>query len=184
MPDLHSRIASELSRRLEVAKAATPGPWEVGDCWWRAGVMPKLFGEGKCNFCQRHGEPVAVAEMDINGRMMLGHVHRAAETDSPSISNGAPFWGTVIHGRDEHGPNVSIQDAAFIAEHDPADAQRRYSSALRVLERHRDCQHGGLHGHDTVPWCDICWTPHPCPDVVDLCASLGLDTEGSTTDGV
>jgi hypothetical protein len=78
-------------------------------------------------------------------------------------------------------------DAALIALHDPADSIRRYSSALRVLERHTLRQSTSAHlfcgpecrGGD----CYRCGVEYPCPDIRDLAASLGLDTEGSTTDG-
>lgn len=63
--------------------------------------------------------------------------------------------------------------AAFIALHDPADAIRRYTGELEVLERHRLCRcedwahcvcsHGGV------------W---PCPEIRSLASRLGVSVDG------
>ena len=93
---------------------------------------------------------------------------------------------------------VGVEEiAVFVAEHDPADAERRYSAALRVLNRHAVGEQSNWsrdRGSYVEPSCDHCeltsndgdplYRDWPCPEIRDLAASLGLDiTEGSTTDG-
>ena len=51
MTDLHTRTRAEVERRLTVARAATPGPWELGDAWLQAGVLADRFGPGRCAYC-------------------------------------------------------------------------------------------------------------------------------------
>ncbi len=169
--DLHSRIASELSRRLEVAKAATAGPWSTSG-------------------------PDTIAQWTIYDHQWSVASATAYDHDQP-LSNrpGATGPGYI-------DPDAN---AAHIALHDPADAERRYTSALRVLERHAiihrnigwlepdDGWQGGSYAE--LPVCGRCVPKHShfgsraevpegaCIEVRDLAASLGLDTEGSTTDG-
>lgn len=144
MPDLHSRIATEIDRRLAVARAATPGPWERIWAFSTHFVVP---GPGVEGF-----------------------------TAGVNVSRLKP---------------TQQADAEHIALNDPADSIRRLEAASRVLNRHRndlgDCttccdqvddedSDGNRYSiPSTVSW--------PCADILDLAASLGLDTEGSTTDG-
>jgi hypothetical protein len=55
--------------------AATPGPWEDGEVWGTAGVNPRMFGDGKCTYCNL-GEPAWTGRTDINGAVMEAHRHR------------------------------------------------------------------------------------------------------------
>lgn len=151
-PDLHSRIASELSRRLEVAKAADFGPWEVGPTF---GALDNRV------YVRREGDHI------------------------DSIGT------CVIAGQVSNMPRFR-ENAAHIALHDPADADRRYEAALRLLEHHRPVVlRGGPGGkyYETTTVCATCSPPQfaefawPCTTLLYLAASLGLDTEGSTTDG-
>lgn len=155
--DLRSRIAVEVERRLAVARAATPGPWEVG-------------GEGRREPKHPRGETYTVSVEDDE------RCRWVADTwDEP--------------------------DAVLIALHDPADAERRYSAALRVLNRHAPGYPGEVEYDTHVErtesgrfvevrnaepnppyWCEACSLPHPCPEVLDVGAGLDI-TEGSTTDG-
>ncbi len=72
--------------------------------------------------------------------------------------------------------------ATFALVHDPADSIRRYEAALRVLERHASIP-AAANDPWRMPSCAKCDVWHPCNEIADVAASLGLDTEGSTTDG-
>ena len=125
-----SRI-SEIEARLE---AATPGPWEYGDRYSVCGVMPQMFGEGKCSSCARHGEADWVGRLDINGKKMLAHVHIM---DKPWSPNGIVHYDgngnlySVVIETDEYGL-MDDADAALIAS---APADLRY-----LLERVRELE--------------------------------------------
>ena len=104
----------EIEARLN---AATPGPWEYGDRYSICGVMPRMFGEGKCSSCSRHGEPDWVGRLDINGTKMLAHVHIMDKPWSHSSivhydGNGNLY--SVVIETDEYGL-MDTADAAFIA---------------------------------------------------------------------
>jgi hypothetical protein len=77
---------------------------------------------------------------------------------------------------------------AFVFQHDPADAVRRYEADLRRLERHAPSPQ--LHYDEVV--CDYCYdlchsrsglmcdtpdAPWPCDEIKDLAASLGVEVE-------
>ena len=119
---------TEIEARLE---AATPGPWEYGDRYSVCGVMPKMFGEGKCSSCRGHGEPDWVGRLDINGTRMLAHVHIM---DKPWLRTGIVHYDgngnlySVVIETDEYGL-MDAADAALIAS---APADLRY-----LLERVR-----------------------------------------------
>jgi hypothetical protein len=140
MPDLHSRIATEIDRRLAVARAATPGPW----AWVQ---MPKFSALQ------------STTEVEIGGEDVR------------------PFVLPVA--------NPEPADAAHIALNDPEDSIRRLEAASRVLNRHARYVipegYGPLTGTLNCPRCNN--HAYPCQEIADLAASLGLDTEGSTTDG-
>ena len=132
-----SRI-SEIEARLE---AATPGPWEYGDRYSVCGVMPQMFGEGKCSSCARHGEADWVGRLDINGKKMLAHVHIM---DKPWSPNGIVHYDgngnlySVVIETDEYGL-MDDADAALIASA-PTDLRyllervREYDSRLSSFE--------------------------------------------------
>ena len=104
----------EIRARLE---AATPGPWECGDRYHVAGVLPARFGEGKCAYCSRMGEPEWAGRRDINGTKMLAHVHITDEAWSPYGIYAYPEPGSpycVVVETDEYGL-ISDIDATFIA---------------------------------------------------------------------
>ena len=119
----------EIEARLN---AATPGPWEYGDRYSICGVMPRMFGEGKCSSCSRHGEPDWVGRLDINGTKMLAHVHIMDKPWSHSSivhydGNGNLY--SVVIETDEYGL-MDATDAQLIAN---APADLRY-----LLERVRE----------------------------------------------
>jgi len=95
----------------------------------------------------------------------------------------------------EHNPTAHvyvIEDAEFIAGHDPADALRRYEHYERVLERHSIIWRtiGWMEGGDTeyaeLPVCVRCVpkhshfrtraeVPQACDDILDLAAALDVE---------
>lgn len=151
MPDLHSRIAVEIERRLAVARAATPGPWRHDPAkQWHA---PEDLAE------RRNGEEF--------------------------VGAGKPTIAIAATGPADH--SQSMMDADHIALHDPADAERRYSAALRVLNRHAPAPRltDPLRG-EVDPWdladCAHCDEALPCRDLRDLAASLGLSSAATSPD--
>ena len=109
------RIA-EIKARVD---AATPGPWESGNRYSICGVMPSMFGEGRCAACAREGEPIWVGRRDINGTKMLSHVH-AMDALHDSFHNGivhydgnGEVWHVIIE-TDEYGL-MALDDQDFIA---------------------------------------------------------------------
>jgi hypothetical protein len=105
----------ELSAIQARADAATPGPWEAGEPWQQAGIMPEKFGDGRCALCSYQGEPVKVGEMRINGRLMPAHLHRNPNPYGLDhrISNAA--GGTVAGMVDyDDGGIYDPDDLAFI----------------------------------------------------------------------
>lgn len=138
--DIHDKIRYELERRLAIARAATPGPWEMrnSEVWW--------------------------ISQDLT------------ETE-------------VVDAIGEESDPQTEPNARFIVEHDPADAIRRYTHALVILERHAprrnpdwgtlECEYcASLCHSETGLRCDRPDAPTPCPDLLDLAESLGIDTGG------
>jgi hypothetical protein len=128
--------------------AATPGPWELGDVWFRAGVIYDETGvrngdaPTRCAYCH-HGDPVFVEpDMDVNGTRMVGHIHRSADPYDPEHTVSGADGTVVLVGRGDYGPYVSEEDAAFIAgaRQDVADLLaeverlRAIESPVRALE--------------------------------------------------
>jgi hypothetical protein len=103
------------------ADAATPGPWIIGDRWHIAGVMPEMFGEGKCSLCRSENPIVWEGRRDINGKRMLAHVHQTAEPwygegHQMFSYDGGPEPFTVAGNYDwEVGGIISPVDCEFIA---------------------------------------------------------------------
>ncbi len=109
----------DLAALRALAEKATPGPWEQGDVWLRAGVMDELHGEGKCAFCGPCGDPVLTGMDDINGKRMVAHKHRNPEPYEPNHLISGPD-GQVAGNYDyESGGIIEPTDAAFIAACDP-----------------------------------------------------------------
>lgn len=151
---LHDKIRSEVERRLAIARAAAaakPAPWvalALHDGWEHTGYSGVRTDETTPT--GRRSSPVATLMADT------------LEVERSSLAS-------------EPTPAAVAQ---FVALHDPADAIRRYTHALWILDQHqwvapgvkcdcRDamCSHGG----------HIVW---PCDDIVRLAESLGIDTGG------
>lgn len=94
------------------ADAATPGPWERGEVWAWADVMADRFGPNTCGLCAAYGEPVWTGEVDINGRMMDAHKHRATDPYEPDHVISGPDG--VVAGNYDH------EDGGIF---DPADTE-------------------------------------------------------------
>jgi hypothetical protein len=122
----------DLDALRAAAEAATPGPWERGDPWLVAGVFPENFGEGRCAYCDRHGEPVWTGVRDINGQRMLAHVHRDAEPYGMDhlITAADGQAGAAVAGNYDYeaGGIIEARDTAYIAAADP-------STVLALLDR-------------------------------------------------
>lgn len=114
--DENDRISeAEVAALQALVDAASPGPWEAGQPWREAGVMPEKFGEGRCGLCSHLGEPVRVGEMRINGRVMPAHLHRNPEPYGAdhriSGADGGSVAGMVDY---EDGGICDPADLAFI----------------------------------------------------------------------
>lgn len=103
-------------------------------------------------------------------------------------------WYSVKDLTDKHangGAGLADFDAAHIALHDPADAIRRYEYTLRLLDtRHRPVVLRGGAGakyYKTTLVCATCSPPQfgedawPCPELVDLAESLGIEVPTERT---
>lgn len=88
----------------------------------------------------------------------------AGPTDSP----------TCIAATGPADDPQSMADAAHIALHDPADALRRYTGELEVLERHAPCTDENCSGGD----CHRCAEFHPCSELMSLASRLGVSVDG------
>ena len=101
----------------DLARNATPGPWERGDIWSVCGVMPERYGEGKCIHCVNVGtEPVWIGRTDINGKIMLAHRHRVSDPCAPDhLISGAN--GDLVCGNYDYdaGGVIDSTDARLIA---------------------------------------------------------------------
>lgn len=125
---------------------------------------------------------------DLHSRIASELAHRLALAQSVMGHQLFDGTGIVTMSPPNHPRSTVVLPshvAIFARVHGPADAILRYSSALRVLERHRRYivpeGYGALSGK---PNCAVCnGHVYPCNEIADLAASLGLDTEGSTTDG-
>lgn len=101
-------------KKLERLKAkSTQGEWVRGDRWGVAGVAPEMFGEGRCTYCERMGEPTWVGKRPINGKRMLAHVHESSE----------PLWDHGIYASRDSGPECVIYDALEYGYMDDVDAE-------------------------------------------------------------
>jgi hypothetical protein len=97
-------------------KAATPGPWEYGDRQYIAGVMPDRYGEDRCVFCARTGEPTWTGRRNINGKQMLAHIHTGLIPDYQTgiVAFRVDGSCSVVIETDEYGL-MDSKDADFIA---------------------------------------------------------------------
>jgi len=157
-------VLAEWQQRTD---AATEGPWEHGDRQHVAGVLPEQFGDGKCAYCDRYGEPTWVGKQLINGKRMLAHAHESAE----------PWWDhgiyalrgagsvLVVNDIDEYG-YIADPDAEFIAASRTA-MPCLLSAVENVLALHRPVHpvfnwQTGLHFEEPCPTCHGKAGVHEC----------------------
>lgn len=154
---LHDRIAAELDRRLAVANAATPGPWEHVD----------YAGDPNLD--------VAWTESTFRGAGSVITWGEGVEAGAICAPNGD------LYPRSGYSPK---DDMAHIALHDPADALRRYAGELEVLDRHAPkvrpssgrvwcvaCnEKTDVNLYGEVPW--------PCPEIRSLASRLRVSVDG------
>ena len=106
-------------------EAATPGRWERGDRQHIAGVNKRMFGEGRCCYCDR-GEPSWVGK----GQWNVTHVH---EDDNP-------WWEHGIFAYRPKGSQVVVNDTAeygYVTEADAhaiVSAHNALPALLKALE--------------------------------------------------
>lgn len=126
-------MSEELDRLERLARAATPGPWEQGDVWGWAGVMPERFGDGRCTLCERNGEPVWTGKTDINGTRMLAHRHR--QVDPWGTDHLISAEDSVVAGNYDYdaGGIVRVEDCAYITAVSP-DVVLGLIERVRALE--------------------------------------------------
>lgn len=118
--------------------AATPGPWERGDVWLRAGVNPERYGPGRCGYCVTLGAPVWKGRADINGTMMMAHQHRDPTPYGADHEISAPD-GLVCGNYDvDTGGVVRAEDAALIVA-----ARNALPDLLAVVRAARDAHDAG-----------------------------------------
>lgn len=99
--------------RLEKLKAeSTAGEWVYGDRWGVGGVDSGMYGDGKCAYCERMGEPTWIGKRPINGKRMQAHVHESSE----------PLWEHGIFASHGSGPICVINDTLEYGYMDDADA--------------------------------------------------------------
>lgn len=133
-PDCGTDFAPELDMEAIRARleAATPGPWESGDVWARAGLVfddhhnhVGTNNPTKCGYCFT-GDPLILAEvMDINGRDMEAHLHRRVEPwDLDEFVSGA--GGVVVARKVAGEANVEL------IAHAPTDLRRLLDENARL----------------------------------------------------
>ncbi len=156
MADLHERLTAEVTRRLDVARAADaakPGPWRA---------IATHDGLGWTGFSRIVAEETT-PDGGKTSRFVADKIYDSLEVQESSFADPEPAPAVV---------------AVFAALHDPADSIRRYERALRVLERHVPdaevwCSCGkrmcGCGEH--VSW--------PCDEIADMVIEYGLEA----TDG-
>lgn len=102
----------EIRARLE---AATEGPWEPGEVFLHAGVLPERYGPGRCAFCHL-GAPVWEGVRDINGVLMEAHRHRTPEPLGTDYLISGPHGSMVAGGfaGDGGGGILRVEDVQFV----------------------------------------------------------------------
>ena len=159
--NVHDRLDKIQAR----ADAATEGPWSVGDRW-------HIQGASHCDCLPQNGPHIREQVMNINGEMMLAHIH---EREKPWYSHGIttepwedghPRW--VVYTTGEYG-HMAPEDERFIATSRTdvpmlVDALRAVLDLHPPIAHHRIAANGEVAEHFEA--CEECdWVRWPCPTV-------------------
>ena len=112
---VRSGIAARLAEIQARADKATDGPWERGDHY-------HVQAASHCQCRPDNGPLVSKKRMDINGTMMLAHVHRRDE----------PLWPYGIYSPGEFGGALVVQETSEYGYIDDADAEFIASARIDV----------------------------------------------------
>lgn len=108
-------ITTRLAELKTVAEKATPGPWHLGDRW-------HIQGAEFCTCAEMYGPLIREQLMDINGEMMLAHVHEGAQSWYPHGIMTEPWEDghprSVVYTTSEYG-HPAREDEEHIATFDP-----------------------------------------------------------------
>lgn len=113
--DLHARLTAALRVRLEVARAATPGPWQHVDYADPEGQP--LASDGSPSTFMGCGSVITMAERVMGGDIAMPH--------QPYVAGPAGD----CYPRGGYSPK---EDMTFIAANDPATEIRRVEALLRA----------------------------------------------------
>ena len=135
-----------------------------------------------------------IAEIERREQIAQAAVDRF-ESTSPWVVSYGPLTGypqriinaaaVVIAETYEGGrlqePVVLAPIAEYIAEHDPADALRRYTHYRSILADHATATN--CEGEQVCPscgWLGVLTRPDACDEIVALAAALNISTEGAS----
>ena len=135
-------------------KNATQGPWVFGE---RQNVAGAIYENKTCVYC-KHGEPSWVGRRDINGRVMLAHVH---ETSVPWFDHGIYAYRedgsvSVVNDTQEYGYMTDV-DAVFIA-----NARQDVEDMTKALRTIREVHEKVLSVFTRREICVECEVVFPC----------------------
>lgn len=151
--DLHSRLVSSLTARLDRARAATPGPWVVGrttELDW--GMHP----------------PGQIGDSIIDSD---GYWPRSVVVEGTHVVAKGELKRSIADMARGYRDSRFVADASYIAANAPDVEIRRVEAALRVVQRHAN-PHGCV-GPDGADW--VFRREAWCPTLVDLAAGEGIE---------
>lgn len=167
MTDLTTRLA-ELKA---VAEKATPGPWHLGGRW-------HIQGAEFCTCAEMYGPLIREQLMDINGEMMLAHVHESAQPWYPHGIMTEPWEDghprSVVNTTSEYG-HPAREDEEHIATFDPPTVLALIAALEAVLALHYP---EPFHDEPSKSFCVAdqrtagVW---PCPTIRAITEALGIE---------
>ena len=99
--------------------ASTGGPWERGDSYLEAAVMPEFYGHDRCGLCGPDAPLIWQGDQEIDGDVVTYHAHRSSAPRDPEhvivgfADDGAPV--TVCGNYDyDSGGVVDPNDTEFL----------------------------------------------------------------------
>ncbi len=126
--DLHNRLDEAVRRRLEVARAATSGPWRAGD--WLADFGTSEAAVTAIEHAPAYGPFPQARRGDVTADLVL------------SVDNGfdEPLFAANV---------------AHVVANDPDTVIRMCNKDLDMLERHYPER--GSNRHEVCAWCRTAW---------------------------